>query len=88
MMPYKDDANIDLAQIVDLSGQDAVRVRHLLLCDASFRSMCEDHALARRARNRLAGQSGSADQQKTFAEYDALIAELEHEIMEAARNAR
>ncbi len=86
-MTCGDDPRIDLTQIIRLADQDAALVRHLLHCDESFRAICEDHALARHARDRLLDQVNAAGPRVTLEEYDRLIAELEDEITRALKNA-
>jgi hypothetical protein len=76
---------IDLAQIVERCAADVAEVRQLLLRDETFRTICEDHALASETLAMFERLPASEAQALEIAEYRELIVELEREIKGALR---
>lgn len=79
---------LDLTQVLERFCGDATLIRRLAVVDDTFWSICEDYALARKTLAQLEKSEPREKHGVEIAEYVALVADLEREIVEALRNAR
>ncbi|MCI0430701.1 MAG: hypothetical protein L0210_09200 [Rhodospirillales bacterium] len=82
-----DASAFDIAQVLERFPRNAALVARLLVENETFRSVCEDYALARATLEQLE-ELKQVKQGAEVADYRSLVAELEKEIAEALRNAR
>jgi hypothetical protein len=79
-------ARPEVAQVIGLFPRAAGVILRLFLADPGFRFLCEDRALAAETLTRLQAMP-DPDAKPEIAEYVAVIADLESEIMDALRRA-
>ena len=78
-MSRSDAVHNGLALVLERFPEKAVVVRRLVLRDAGFRGICEDYALAREGLATFEARPDAA-MRPEVADYQTVIAELEHEI--------
>ena len=82
----RDTARSDLAHVLERFPEAKVLIRRMFLADRSFRSVCEDYALARDTLARFQAMPNGR-QRPEVADYVSVIAGLEGEIIAFIRNA-
>ena len=78
---------LDLRQVLELFPDQNSLVRRLVVVDETFRSICEDYALAKATLATLEAGKPTDQQAAELADYRVLIADLERELGEALKNA-
>jgi hypothetical protein len=85
-MTEKDAVRPDLALVLGRFPQVTLLIRQRFMADQGFRGLCEDYALARETLARFRTMP-NAEQRPEIAEYVAIIADLENEIIVVVRDA-
>lgn len=76
-------SNLELTQVLERFPHYAPVIRGLAVADDTFWSMCEDYGLARTTLVKLQAAAREKQDAMKIAEYSALVADLEREIMVA-----
>jgi len=87
-MADSEGSGLDLTQVLERFPHHAPLIRGLAFADDTFWSICEDYGLARTTLAKLQAVTSKKQDATKIAEYAALVADLEREIMDAVRCSR
>ena len=82
-MAEEEAADRAVAEVLESHPAHAPLIRRLASTNETFRSICEDYALARDVLTSLERSAGASRDASTVAEYRVLVADLEREIVHA-----
>jgi hypothetical protein len=79
--------SLDLTQVLERFPGRAALVAHLASHNETFRSLCEDFALARSTLTRLSALAEADRNASVISDYESVLAELENDITKAIEHA-